>query len=265
MNPHNTRPLRYAILAWAAGLSVYAICLVALAPATLIDAGLQHAGGGRLRLAQAAGSLWSGTGQLEIRDAAGLRSVGRSLTWRARPASLLRGKLGFEVTLSQAGTPFSVELSTSGVEVTRADFVLPAALLGMAAPRLAVIGPTGELRVRIEHLLLSRTSVSGKGVIEWLDAGSTLTPVSPLGNYELRVSGSGGQVDATLHTLDGPLHLEGAGSGGSGPPAFVATARVDAPYQLQLAPFLRLIAVERKDGAFEFQFGQSPAAGRTRL
>ncbi len=257
-------PARYTLLAWAAGLSAYAMGLVALAPATLIDTGLRHASGGSLRLAQAHGSVWSGTGHIEIRDAAGLHSVGRALSWRAQPQSLLRGKAAFRVELAQATQPFSVEFSASGVEVLQARFELPATLLGLMAPQLAVVGPTGELRIRIERLMFSRTAVSGSAFIDWLDAGSTLTPVSPLGNYQLRLAGSGGRLDATLRTLEGPLRIDGAGSGGNGTQAFVATARIDAAYQLQLAPFLRLIAVEREDGSFEFRAGRNPAAGRTR-
>ena len=44
------------------GLGVYAAALVALAPASLIDSRLEQASGGRLRLAEAQGSLWAGTG-----------------------------------------------------------------------------------------------------------------------------------------------------------------------------------------------------------
>jgi len=46
----------------AFGLGVYAAALVALAPASLIDARLEQASGGRLRLAEAQGSLWAGSG-----------------------------------------------------------------------------------------------------------------------------------------------------------------------------------------------------------
>jgi len=56
-------------------MAAYAAFLVVLAPATLLDAGLRRASAGKLRLAQAHGSLWSGSGRLEIRG--GGRAVAR--------------------------------------------------------------------------------------------------------------------------------------------------------------------------------------------
>jgi len=78
--------------------------------------------------------------------------------------------------------------------------------------------------------------------------------VSPLGDYELRLEGEGPAGRATLHTLQGPLRLDGKGSWMHGDsPAFLAMARVPPQHQQQLAPLLRLIAVERGDGSFELQ------------
>lgn len=247
---------------WAIGLSAYTVFLAALAPATLLDAGLDFASGGRLRLAEAHGSAWSGTGQLEVRDAAGLHSVGRTFTWRAQPESFLRGRAGFQVEIAQAPVPFTVELSATGVEVLDAGFDLPAAMLGIVTPQLAVLGPTGDLRIRIARLNLSRGMISGTGSVDWLEAGSTLSPVSPLGNYTLRLDAAGGRLEATLSTLTGPLHIDGKGTGGDGPQAFAATARIDERYQLLLAPFLRMIAVERGDGTFDVRLGRNPGQDR---
>jgi hypothetical protein len=74
-----------------------------------------------------------------------------------------------------------------------------------------------------------------------------------LGEYEVRFKAVGPAVHAALSTLEGPLLLEGKGIWSSGaPPSFLATARVPEQHQEQLAPLLRLIAVERGAGNFEF-------------
>jgi hypothetical protein len=78
--------------------------------------------------------------------------------------------------------------------------------------------------------------------------------VWPLGDYELRWKMQGPQGRATLRTLKGPLQLRGQGSWTVGrAPVFAATA--DAPPEIrgQLAPLLRMIAVERGAGHFELQ------------
>jgi general secretion pathway protein N len=236
----------------AFGLGVYAVALIALAPATLIDAHLQAASEGRLRLAEARGSLWSGAGWIEVRDAQGRAGVARRLAWRVLPVSLLRARLVAEVELDQAAKPFAVSLSASRVEISSADIRLPAAALGLGVPALAPLRLSGEVLVSIALLTLERGSVLGDATLRWRAAGSALTPVAPLGDYEVRLTAVGAAVHGALSTLEGPLRLEGKGSWSSGAaPSFLVTARVPAEHQEQLAPLLRLIAVERGAGSFE--------------
>jgi len=245
----------------ASGLSAYAVALVALAPATLIDARLQRTGEGTLRLAEARGSLWSGAGWIEARDAHGRAGIARRLAWRALPESLLRGRLVAEVELEQAARPFQVTISLSRLEFGAVQVRLPAAALGLGMPRLAPLRLTGDVLVDIPHLALERGRMQGAATLQWRAAGSALSPVAPLGDYEVRFTGDGPAVRAALSTLEGPLQLEGRGTWAQGaPPDFVATARVPAAQQEQLAPLLRLIAVERGTGRFEIS-SANPAFG----
>jgi general secretion pathway protein N len=241
---------RWSLL--AIGLGAYALALIATAPATLVDAGLQRASHGRLRLAEAQGTLWSGSGQIEIRDAGGRTGVAKSLAWRFLPESLLRGRLVCEVELDQSAKRFPVTISLSRIEIANAEISLPATVLGLGVPKLAPLGLTGDVLLRVASLSIERKEMRGNATLQWRDAGSVLTPISPLGDYELRLDGEGATVHAYLRTIQGPLRLEGKGSWANGNhPVFLATARVPAQHQQQLAPLLRLIAVERGEGSFE--------------
>ncbi|HEX9185028.1 MAG TPA: type II secretion system protein N [Burkholderiales bacterium] len=243
------------------GLAAYATALVALAPATLIDARLQRMGEGTLRLAEARGSLWSGAGWIEARDAHGKAGIARRLAWRVLPESLWRGRLVAEVELDQADRPFPVAISLSRLEIGAVHARLPAAALGLGMPRLAPLRLTGDVLVDISHLSLEPGRMEGAATLQWRAAGSALTPVSPLGDYEVRFTAAGAVVQAALSTLEGPLRLEGKGTWSSGaPPNFAATARVPAAQQEQLAPLLRLIAVERGAGVFDIS-SANPAFG----
>ena len=240
--------------AYAVGLGAYVLALIATAPATLADAGLQRASDGRLRLAEARGTLWSGTGELEIRDTGGRTGVAQSVAWRVVPESLLRGHLVCEVGLEQATRRFPVTISLSRIELANADIRLPAAALGLGVPRLAPLGLTGDVLIHVASLSIARDGMEGNATLQWRAAGSTLTPVSPLGDYEVRLDGEGMTVHAFLRTLSGPLTLDGKGSWTHGAsPAFLAMARVPPQHRQQLAPLLRLIAVERGEGSFELQ------------
>jgi general secretion pathway protein N len=238
----------------AAGISIYATALIATAPATLADAMLRDTSGGRLRLAEAQGTLWSGTGQLEIREANGRTGLAKPFAWRLRPGAFLRGQLSYEIKLDAAGAPFPVAVSWSRIELANADISLPAAALGLGVPKLAPLGLTGEVLVHVASLSVARNAMEGNALLQWRAAGSTLAPVSPLGDYEVRLDGEGMRIHALLRTIDGPLRLEGKGSWKQGDnPAFLAMARVEPKHHQQLAPLLRLISVERSDGSFELQ------------
>lgn len=242
---------------YAAALCLYVASLVVLAPATLLDVALKRSTDGRVRLPEAHGSVWSGAGQLELRDPTGHAGVGTALSWTFQPQSLLRGRLGFEVAVGGATRRFPVRLSPFGLEFSNADFMLPAAALGVATPRMAMLEPTGNLHVRIPMLSYRGDVFSGHGVVDWLSAGSSLTPVAPLGDYQVRFVGTANGLNASLRTLSGPLRLDGGASRSDGEAMVLfATARVDAQHQQQLAPFLRLIAIQRSAGLYELQLHQ---------
>ena len=218
------------------------------------DAGLRDASDGRLRLAEARGTLWSGSGQIEIRDTGGRTGVASSLAWRVVPGSLLRGHLVCEVGLERASARFPVTISPSRIELANADISLPAAALGLGVPRLAPLGLTGDVLIHVASLSIARDGMQGNATLRWRAAGSILSPVSPLGDYEIRLDSDGMTVHALLRTIEGPLRLDGNGSWTRGAsPAFLAMASVPPQHQQQLAPLLRLIAVERGEGRFELR------------
>lgn len=236
-------------------LGAYTIALLATAPATLFDAILQDASDGRLRLPEASGTLWSGAGHIEIRDPDGRTGIARNLSWRIVPTSLLHGRLDYEISLEQANRHFPVTLSLSRIELANAGISLPATVLGFGVPRLAPLGLTGNVQIHVSNLSISRDGIEGNATLQWHAAASALTPVAPLGDYEVRLDGEGMTVRALLHTLEGPLRLDGKGSWTRGDnPAFTAMARVAPRHQEQLEPLLRLIAIERGTGRFELQF-----------
>lgn len=239
------------------GLGIYLLVLIATAPATLADAVLQSASQGKLRLVEAQGSLWSGAGQIEMRDASGRTGVARSIAWRIVPGSLLRGHLTYQVGLEQASKRFPVTLSLSRIELANADISLPATVLGLGVPKFAPLGLTGEVQIQVANLSIARNGMEGSATLRWRAAGSALTSISPLGDYQVQFKAVDSTLHAVLSTLEGtgPLQLEGTGAwSNSAPPSFLATARVAPQYQQQLAPLLRLIAVERGAGRFELQF-----------
>ena len=238
----------------AAGLAVYAVAVIATAPATMVDAILRDASAGRMRLAEARGTLWAGTGQIELLDAGRKTGIARHLGWHFQPAWLLRGRLVCAVELGTGAQRFAVMIFPNRIELAAAEISLPATILGVAVPELAPLGLGGDLRVHVTGLVIRRGRLQANATVQWRAASSAHAPVSPLGDYELRFENSGTAVKADLRTLEGPLQLDGSGSwANSASPAFKATAHVLPPHRERLEPFLRMIAIERGAGNFELQ------------
>lgn len=236
----------------AIGLTFYALAIIATAPATLIDTGLQRISHGKLRLAEAQGTLWSGSGQVEVRDPIGRSGVAKNIAWQIQPESLLRGHLDCQINWGRTAKAFPLTISLSKVELANADVDLPATALGLGVPKLAPLGLTGDMLLHVDNLSIERNKMQGNATLRWHNAGSALAPISPLGNYELSFNGDGVTTHALLRTIQGPLQLDGKASWSSGTtPNFSALARVPPHLQQQLAPLLRLIAVERGAGSFE--------------
>ncbi len=235
-------------------LAAYAVALVVTAPASLLDAGFNGASNGRLRLAAARGTLWSGEGRLEARDPAQWDVVSQPFAWRMQPVALLRARLGFEIELLRTANRFPLVVSWSAIELTNAHIDLPASVLGLVQPKLAPLKLTGELFFRVARLSIARGGIHGSATVLWRDAGSQLSPVSPLGEYRLRIGVYETSARASLNTARGPLTLEGAGSWRIGePPTFRGTAVILPEHEPQLAPLLRLVAIEKSKSRFALQ------------
>ncbi len=239
----------------ALGFAAYLIALVLTAPAGLLDSRFAGLSDGRLRLSEARGLLWSGSGRLDLRAANGRGLLSEELRWRLLPAHLLQGRLAFELQPEQ-GQSFVLTAGWRGLELASAEFALPATALVALQPKLAPLQLSGELTLNLKQLTIGRSGWSGNASLHWYHAGSALTQVSPLGDYELQMTGEGGSTQVTLLSRQGPLRLEGKGAmDAGGKLAFLASARIDPEFRAALEPLMRLIAVERGDGSFELQLG----------
>jgi general secretion pathway protein N len=243
---------RWSLVALGAG--AYAAALIALAPATVLDVALARASAGRFRLVEAQGTVWSGKGFVEVRDARSRRAVAKRVDWRVIPAPLLRGTLHVELTTVDSPAPITIAATPSRVEISNAALTLPAAVLALAMPKLAAFELTGDIGLQVARLTLTADEVVGTGHAQWHAAGSSLTKLSPIGSYALDFEPEGSGLRATLRTLDGPVALQGAGSWSArSGPALRVTAEVAITHRQALAPVLRLVALERAPGRYDFE------------
>lgn len=239
---------------WAAGICAYVLILVVIAPASVLDSIAQHASGGRLRIAAAQGTLWSGRGELQVVDVRREAAVGKRIAWKISPASLIAGRLVCAITTDDSARSFALTATPSRIEISNAELSVPAALLGIAEPKLVPLALGGTFDMRIAHINLARTELSATAIVIWRGAMTEHSTISPLGDYELTLAPAADGIAMHLRTIDGALHLDGGGLWARGGKAsFKATARAAPEYRQALEPFLRLIAYDRGGGNYELQ------------
>lgn len=210
---------------WAFGGILFgaAVSLIAFAPARWLASAVSSATDGRLLLAEARGSIWSGDATLALTGGVGSKD-GVSLPGRLKWSVGLRGmalaaRIEQECCLSE---PLTLLLRPG---INRVDGeLLP--MKGSAAnwPAAALSGlgtPWNTLRMGGSLLLSSpgasftwadgRMSMQGGARFELRNATSATTTLPDMGSYTLTLRGESSGTSVELATTQGPLFLTGSG------------------------------------------------------
>ncbi len=255
---------RGAAVRWAVAGALLGLVLgfILFAPAALLAQAVTSATSQRLLLADARGTLWSGsavpvlTGGASSRDASFL--PGR-LEWSLAPRFY-----GASIKLRQAcclNGEVQVQLRP-GLGRVRATVVPPAGGLGQwPSAWLGGLGTPwntmqlgGTVRVVTPgftvELVEGRWRLEGSADVELVSVSSRLTTLDTLGTYRVTLSGGAGSNSATvlsLSTQDGPLQLTGSGTWGPSGVKFRGEARSATIDEAALSNLLNIIG--RRDGA----------------
>lgn len=242
---------------WAAlGLAAGALpALLLCAPAHWLAAGIAQASGGRVQLAQARGTVWTGSAQLLVTggpDSQDRAALPGRMAWRLRPAWS-----GATLQLqADCCTPVPlgvrVGLSWGGASVALADgqSQWPADVLtGLGTP-WNTVQPQGRLALSSTGLMASwaqgRMVLRGQATVDVLGLTSRLSTLRPMGSYRIQLQG--GEVPAvTLSTLEGHLQLSGSGQWVGQRLRFAGEASATPQREAQLSNLLNIIG--RRNGA----------------
>lgn len=224
-------------------------------PASWLGAVLEKQTQGRLSLGDVQGSFWRGSAFVGV--ASGVNGpvtplfAGR-FAWKISPLILLaqvEAELDNPESLSAI---VKIQGNFSELQVSPASLLLPTERLeGLGAP-LNTIGPTGKLRMSWNNLRFAheagRLNGYGQLQLELSEMASRLSPVKPLGSYNMGFDLHGANADLHLNTLKGPMMLAGSGTFNGGHFQFSGKAWAEEGQQARLANLLNLLGQRRKDG-----------------
>lgn len=174
--------------------------LAASAPATLLDARISALTAERLRIADAAGTVWRGSGVLT--DARG--AWGIPLAWRASPLAALRGVADVEFV------PQGRIVANGGVTLTDVRVALPARVLAAGVPAAVAVEAGGELLLDAPAFRYDGRAGDGALTLRWDRARIVVNDaLVDLGTVTTRVSSRGDGLAGTLSNEGGALRVAG--------------------------------------------------------
>lgn len=254
------------MIGWAAAGAAIGtlVAIVALAPAAWMAQAVAGASGQRLLLADARGTLWSGsavvvlTGGEGSRDASALPGRlgwqlgldGAALALRARHACCLADELMLRV---QPGFG-RVRLALQPPAATGAVGQWPASWLAGLGTPWNTLQPSGTIRLTTPGLVAEsvqgRWLLDGRAALDLVGIASRISTLDELGSYRLELEGDGAGGEATtvrLSTLRGALELTGSGQWAASKLRFQGQARAAAGAEAALDNLLNIIG--RRQGA----------------
>ncbi|MHB1140914.1 MAG: type II secretion system protein N [Sulfuricaulis sp.] len=204
-----SRWLPYAIF----GLVFYLLFLIIEMPASWFAWGLNRYTQGAVRLDPIAGSLWSGNGRLVVYYPQTTPHDFGQTEWGVNPFWLFAGRvqLSLQANHQDKRLKTSLGLGHNSFLLKDTEAELPAAFVAQLYTPLSLISPQGKVRITAESLALSPGKVEGAATLEWLNAGSSLSSVQPLGDYRLDITGAEKNANLKLTTLRGDLEFTGQG------------------------------------------------------
>ena len=247
--------MRRLVIWLLAGVLTVVLTLLVFCPAAWMAVVVESQSGGRLTLGDAQGTLWRGSafigGAPSGTDPVTPLLPGR-FSWRLSPMVLL-GQVDVDLENADAlSQPVRITGDWYQWQVSPAAVSLPAErLAGLGAP-LNTIQPSGQMRLSWTPLQVARqgnaVEVAGTTTLRMDDIASRLSPIKPLGAYQLIMDWRGRQAKLALTTIKGPMLLSGNGSLTNGRLQFSGKAEAEAGQEERLANLLNLLGQRRREG-----------------
>jgi len=247
--------MRRAVLWLAAALVSVVLTVLAFCPAAWMAVVVEKQTGGRLTLGDAQGTLWHGSafigGSPGGTDPVAPLLPGR-FAWRLSPAALI-GIVDVELENPSAlGQPVKISGSWLQWQVSGSSIQLPAERLAALGAPLNTVQLSGQMRLSWTPLQIARqgdrVDVTGVMELRMEDIASRLSPVKPLGAYDMTMEWHGQSAGLALKTLKGPMLLSGSGQLANGRFQFSGRAEAEAGQEERLAVLLNLLGQRRREG-----------------
>ena len=233
-------------------------------PANWLTSLFSSQSGCRVIVQQTLGTVWQGSAALgfsELNEQGACRepfAVTERFSWSSS-CSLSHLRCQSRIQFSALDQPLMITWSPTKIEVLANQITLPANVLEALGNPWSTLRPRGQLLARWTDLHFGGADLSSvqntqSGTIRIIinNLGSSISPVKPLGDYEILANLDNDGLAWSLSTSSGPLLLKGNGDTKAGF-HFIGQAGATAEAQDSLIGLLGLLG--KKEGeAYRIQF-----------
>ncbi len=195
----------------AAAVCLLLAAIAAEAPATLVDRRLDELSGGRLRVADASGTIWNGSGALILLPSAARVPV----LWHLDALPLLRGHLSGTLGRDTSEMPRAAfDVGSEDFAIRRFNVAAPAeALLRASGAPSMIAAAGGTVDMRGDEFAMRRGAFDGGFVVRW--QGASVPGLRPdirfaLGDVRLDAVANGSDIKGALSNVGGDVEITGA-------------------------------------------------------
>lgn len=246
--------LRIVTLSMAA-LIVFIVTVLTCLPAVYITKLAEEKLSSHFALEDVHGTVWNGSGILvagKNKDTVRSPYLPGRFFWHISPMLLL-GRVAIQIENIDALTEsININGNVHQWYVHPSGVRLHAAQLSLLGAPFNTLKLSGEFLIAWQELFLSlqdqQIEIRGMMQMDFKKIASILSPVKPLGEYQLKINYLGTYANVKLHTLHGPLQLEGQGIFDQGRLKFSGVAFADAGQEKKLSLLLNLLGQPKRDG-----------------
>lgn len=243
------------------GIALYLTFLIVHIPANWLAWMVARTSNNALTLHSVSGTLWRGAGDLTfVRPGNATHRLGTG-GWSINPFAFFLGRLSVDVRFTEPSSAVRgrVEVALRGVTLKDVEIQFPAARIPSMYPAAALVNPSGELHASTTRFVWARSEFAGEFLVRWLNAGTNISNLNPLGSYRVTAQGQGAVIGIGVSTDAGKLVLNGQGTWSikTRRLVFKGTATPTAESMQALAPVLEMMGRDQGNGQRSFSIDVS--------
>lgn len=189
------------------GFLLLLAAIAAFAPASLLDRRLASISSGKLRMADAAGTVWNGSGVLT--DATGSWRV--PVGWSVSVPALAREALSVTLLPVTGAAPHgTINFATGGAAMRDVAIELPATVLTSALPGSAAIVLGGNVTLAAGAFEWNGERGNGAMSVRWRDARLVAAgTTADLGTVDVALEPQGNRLAGRISNTGGDVRIDG--------------------------------------------------------